>query len=456
MAALGCCASATSFSDEKFLNENTYATALTFVNLIQKRYYVIRRLEGAVDHLLLHYGFLCGQNRDDTPRGGESRARIYQNSLQSGRNCRDGKDKSWKNQGCDYRGSSPQEGLHRGCLHQGCLHQGCLHRGCSLERELSLVNSFWQDCLSYKRIMSDTHIRELLAHLIVLYDGLLKVNGKDSGLSTTRDTFSKRGLDELLDTVDVLSAISRSLFASKNFTLNALTVPLLFFPDMVDEPTVEKPAVDEPDGEILKVLDGTYSNDDFLVNTTLRFYLLQRIAVSMEQLSKSTSSKDVSLVCSQLPSIDSFKSQHIRECLQEIDAEGSLQPLLKLWESVGSYRYISDPYLIREMLLIVVQVYKVFMKVLVPHQEQAEAEADKVLDVFTTISSLPLPELFMLLDELTQQSLSIITSIHQGTKPEWKILFKQYWWLPPVVVAGCATLYLRIKHLLWHPQYRTA
>jgi hypothetical protein len=108
------------------------------------------------------------------------------------------------------------------------------------------------------------------------------------------------------------------------------------------------------------------------------------------------------------------------------------------------------------MLLIVVQVYKVFMKVLVPHQEQAEAEADKVLDVFTTISSLPLPELFMLLDELTQQSLSIITSIHQGTKPEWKILFKQYWWLPPVVVAGCATLYLRIKHLLWHPQYRTA
>lgn len=403
MAAFGYCACTVGNSEEKIFNENKYDTVLTFVNLVQKRYYVIRRLEGAVDHLLSRYGAVCGKNR-----------------------------------------------------------------GCLLERELSLVNSFWQDCLSYKHIMSDRHIRELLAHLIVLYDGLLKICGKESGLAITREAFSKRGLGELLDTVDVLSAMSRDLCASHPLDENSLRESLLgekipgwqplglksselphFF--FLERNEGEEPAAAEPDGE---VLGGAYRSDDFLVNTTLRFYLLQRLAVPIEQLSKIACSSNAACLCAQLPPVDSFQSQPVRECLQKIGTELSLQPLLKLWERVSSYRYIGDPYLIREMLLIVVQVYKVLMKFIVPSQEQVEVQDEQVLDVYTTISSLPLPELLMLLDELTQQSSSVIAAYQEGTALGWQATFKHYWWVPPVMIAGCATLYLRIHKLLWHPHYR--
>jgi len=501
MVVYGCYASAIGYSEEDFVYvdshgyEQSYNKALIFVNAVQKRYYVIQRLEEAVDHLLSCYGSLCGQTGDDF--------------------------------------------------------KAIVCRECGLKKELLLVTTFWHDCLSYKRIMTDNHIREFLIHLIVLYDALLKVCGKGAGLvvahekdslekdslekdslenffrenfsqeifsriNYSRVNFSRKGLDELLDTVDRLAATSKSIFdakfsvsspcgskffgskffgskffgskffgsksySSKPLSLTQQNVPslselrdlegrgnaflgeavsaaitneLFFISSTAGEPTAEEPTAGEPDGELFQALSDTYRKDDFLVKTTVRFYLLRRVATSLERLSLLARNTTISAVCSQLPPVDAFQSAVMRECLHAMVVEGTLQPLFTLWESIGSYRYISDPYLIREILLIVVQVYKMAMKLLVPSQEQEAVQADQVIDVYNAISLLPFPELFELLDELTQQSLSIATVYQEGTVLGWKAALKQYWWLPPVMMAGCATLYLRIKHIFSQPHYR--
>jgi len=438
-----------------------------FVNSIQKRYYVIRRLEGAVDQLLLRYKLLC---EPCSNRGYWSQATLNQEKeLQS----------------CDKKSRD---------LSWGCLHRGCLHRGCSLEQELFRVSTYWKDFISYKYIMNDAHTRGLLVHLIVLYDALLKVSDavepvlgldKELFLEHGRDAFldvrtlSCRTLDDLLDVVDILSAKNRKLPMLKPFLASQLlfseadlaaaeVVPT----GVVLEESVlanAEPANAEPDEKALNYLAEPDQQGEFLINTTIRFYMIQRLNASLAPLAKLVLGRDASRICAQLLSapvpsadalsadvllVDSFQSPVMRDCLKKMQKEGSLAPLFVVWESVGSYRHIGDSNLIRELLLVAIQVYRLLMKVVAPKQEQDAVQVQEVLGLYSTISSLPLTELFFLLDEFMQQANSVAEAYQQGAAQGWNVTLKQYWWVPPVVVAGCVSLYLRVNQYVSHVQYR--
>ena len=463
-----------SFKNDPLKNDAVF----DFVNNVQKRYYVIRRLEAAVERLLLRYKSLC--------------------------------------EPCSNRGYGCS---HQGRGHRGCLHKGCLHRGCSLEQELFRVSTYWKDFISYKYIMNDAHTRELLVHLIVLYDALLKVIGAvapvsdldkelflEHGRAAFLDvrTLSCRTLDDLLDVVDILSAKSRKLP-----TLNpSLASQLLFseadlaaaevgvagvVPTVVvleesvlanaepanaapvhAEPVIAEPANAEPtntelvnaepDEKTLNYLAEPDQQGEFLINTTIRFYMIQRLNASLASLAKLALGRDASRICAQLlsapvlsadvPSIDDFQSPVMRDCLKKMYTEGSLAPLFVVWESVGSYRYIGDNNLIRELLLVAIQVYRLFMKVVAPKQEQDAVPVAEALSLYSTISSLPLTDLFFLIDEFVQQANSVADAYQQGAAQGWNATLKQYWWVPPVVVAGCVSLYMRVKQYVGHVQYR--
>jgi len=395
--------------EEGRFDTSAYDNTLTFANAVQKRFYVIRRLGGSVERLLGYYQELC----------------------------------------CEQ-----------------CVRE-TEQRKCSLERELFQVRSFWHDCLAYKHIMSDTHTRELLVHLIVLYEALLKIDG--NGVSfvlqqkhecSASDDFlqkdpikrlSKQGIDELLDRVDALVATGRGLLSQKP---HGLTAPLL--PEFNDEYLFGQNDVHESDEASWQALDASLlKQGDFLLHTTLRFYVVQRLAGPMEQLAKQALSKDAVLcVCALLPSLEKLQSRVMRDCVQKMCTQGSLQPLFMLWDSIGSYRYIGEPYLIRELLLIVVQVYQLIMKAVAPQLEQNEIQEEHVLDVYSSIASLPLPELLLLLDDLTQQSASVVSVYQQGVAQGWKAVVKEYWWVPPIMLAGCASLCLRMKRFFGQSHYR--
>jgi hypothetical protein len=489
-----------------------------FVNSVQKRYYVIRRLEGAVDRLLSRYKSLCEPC--------SSRGYGSQGSL---------------NQGDEIQGRDKNFG-DLGCSQWGCLHRGCGHRGCSLEQELSRVSTYWKDFLSYKYIMNDAHTRGLLVHLIVLYDALLKVSGAVASVSDLDKelffeqgryafldvrTLSCRTLDDLLDVVDILSAKSRKLptlkpslasqlffsdFGSEQLDdntgvgylgvahlgaehLDGATQPLLSSQATADlaiievgvaevvptgvvptgvvlensatantEPVKAEAANAEPDEQVLHYLVEPEQQGEFLINTTIRFYMIQRLNASLASLAKLTLGRDVSRICAQLLSedmpstdvlsVDNFQSPVIRDCLKKMHKEGSLEPLFVVWESVGSYRHIGDSHLIRELLLVAIQVYRLLMKVIAPKQEQDTVQVDEVLSLYGTISSLPLTDLFFLLDEFMQQANSVADAYQQGAAQGWNVTLKHYWWVPPVVIAGCVSLYMRVKQYLGHVQYR--
>lgn len=437
---LGVISSAVGSSEISIDNEKKDKAVLEFIDSVQKRYYVIRRLEMAVDRLLTQYELLCGAFSE---RGGERR---------------------------------------------GYGQQKCGQRGCSLEQELSLVTTSWKDLLSYKYVMSDAHTHTLLLHLIVLYDALLKVYGKESGLSKvqrshfsdewlielfkkSKGSFAAHVLEELLDVVDVLSATSRGLVVTKPHTTSHIS-----FPDLTENKlflmaqllsidsiaTVNTGAVAanavsagaEPDEQVLQSFVEPSEQGEFLVNTTIRFYITQRLAHSFALLTVLAEKNAIASVCDLLPPLDTVQSPVVRECLQKMRADSSLKPLLLLWDSISSYRYIGDTNLIREVLLIVVQIYQVLIKVLAPKQEQEAVQGEEVFYLYSTISSLPLPELLMLLDEFTHQASSVVDVYQEGVTQGWRMVFKRYWWVPPAVIAGGISLYLRVKRLVWHPQYR--
>lgn len=479
---------------------------LEFVNLVQKRFYVIRRLEGAVERLLAQYGSLCGQG------DGASRQR-------------------WVPRECLGRGCP-----HRECPHRRCPHRRCPHRRCSLERELFLVNASWQDCLAYKQVMNDTQVRELLVHLIVLYDALIKVSGmtvegKTSSLTAQllekelegafavrKKTFSCYGLNDLLDTVDTLAATSRGLSTAElhdwhfhdwefqgqgeqsfaynssgeqsqivqsqivqsqegaqglladesNYHMASANESLVVVQTdtkPVDTESVNTEPVNtelvtvelagtEPDAALLETFIKPSEQGEFVINTTLRFYLVQRLHGVFEHLARLADGKKIACIGLYLPTVESFQSPAARACVEKMVAQDSLQPLFDCWEDVGSYRSIGDAHLIKELLLIVVQIYRLLMKALAPDQVQEEVPTEQVLDLYSVISSLPLPELFSLLDELAHESSSVVAAYQQGATQGWKSVFKQYWWVPPVVLAGCASLYWRMKRFLGKPQLR--
>jgi len=187
--------------------------------------------------------------------------------------------------------------------------------------------------------------------------------------------------------------------------------------------------------------------------------MIQRLHSSLASLAKFALGKDVSRVCAQLVSkdvlsVDDLVSPVMRDCVQKMHAEGSLEPLFVVWEGVGSYRYIGDSHLIKELLLVAIQVYRLVMKMVAPKQEQDAVQVEQVFDVYNTIASLPLTDLFLILEDFAQQANAAVDVYQQSSMQGWHATVKQYWWVPPVAIAGCVSLYLRVKQFLNRPQYR--
>lgn len=364
--------------------------ALSFVNAVQKRYYVIRRLESSFETLMASYQKFCGP---------------------------------------------------------------CVKCGCSLDAELKRVNRLWQDCVSYKSIMDDAQTRELLMHLVVLYDALLRTCGA-TGTCHTRSMGALHSISDLIEEVDLLAFRSKTLPGA---ALRPYFSLQMLFPDSYQEVFFAHEAEQgvEPDDTLFERLDAAYQQGEFVVNTTVRFYMIQRIAPSVDALLALGSHlkpgyRDALALCGSF----AMKSPAARECVERLKTEKSLEPLKVFWQNIGAYRYIGDSYVIRECLIIVVHVYQLLMRYLSPEIAQIEATEEDVMSLYTSISSLPLPELLSLLDELTEQSSTLVTVYQQGVTQGWKSTLKHYWWVPPVLVAGCASLYLRVKKLLGHTSFR--
>lgn len=315
------------------------------------------------------------------------------------------------------------------------------------------MNKLWQDCLAYKSIMDDAHTRELLIHSIVLYDALLKTYGSNGKACHERSTGVHQSIGDLLEHIDSLAARSRELLGTTrpNFSSQML------FPDLQQEVLFANESEHgvEPDDTLFQALDTAYQRGEFVVNTTVRFYMLQRIARSVDGVLEL-----YSCLCPGCHAAlahcaaNGMKSSAARECVERLKSEQSLEPLNTLWKSLCSYRYIGDSYVIRECLIIVVQLYQLLMRYITPETAQQTVSEEEIMSLYTSISSLPLPELLSLLDELTEQSSAFVTVYQQGVHQGWKATLKQYWWVTPVVIAGCASLYLRVKKLLGHTSFR--
>lgn len=354
----------------------------SLVNAVQKRYYVIHRLEGAVERLMKGYQRIC------------------------------------------HHCSSP------------------------LEKEFKTVQALWHSCITYRSIMNDAQTRELSTHLVVLYEALLKACGScPANLSIVRQS-SK----DVLADIDLLDAAGKGMFDKIN---PQLASEIMFNEEAQPASLAARDA--EPDDHFFEGLDDTYKKGDFVVNTVVRFYVIKRIFDAMKTLKKiGACGEDRWRTMLPLLATMDNRSTAARECIDRLRKEQTLEPLETFWDAMISYRYIGDSHVIRECLIIMVHLYQVFIKYVAPSVAPSEpASSEQIMDLYTSISSLPLPELLLLIDELTEQSTALISVYHEGKQQGWQALCKQYWWVPPIAIVGCASLYLRVKKLLGHATFRT-
>jgi hypothetical protein len=68
--------------------------------------------------------------------------------------------------------------------------------------------------------------------------------------------------------------------------------------------------------------------------------------------------------------------------------------------------------------------------------------AEDIIELYSTIATLPIPEMLNSLDSLVEDLIEIIEKYELDTAMSWTQWFKKYWWVPPVIISSLVINFL--------------
>ena len=133
----------------------------------------------------------------------------------------------------------------------------------------------------------------------------------------------------------------------------------------------------------------------------------------------------------------SFKHKAINHCIDQMASVNSLEPLLKLAQEFGRFKFIQDEQFNKEFLLLVFGAYK---NLLTHNAEHKNIQLKKstlalITQLYQNLDSLPLEQILDTIDLLSEELPQILENYDIQTDMNWKQWLKKNWWVPPVVVA---------------------
>lgn len=315
------------------------------------------------------------------------------------------------------------------------------HSACKPCKNMSSFDVLWSDFLSYKYIDDDHFDKEVVIVVLLLYKHMLlslldrtdDVRELAARIDAAIAMVYHRAEYALEEVLEVTGADSVQESSSYNPLLHQLLLGHTAWSDFYPQATQ---TMQTTVGTLVHVLDTTTQEPTYLVvANAVRLYHIQRMLKALFILSHHTQKP---IYIAQLS--DNIKTPIVRDCVLHIEKTHSLLPLFQLWQRIICYDFIHDTHEVKEFMHVVVILYKS----LACCMQQGRGEHD-VLALYDQISALEIGELLDLLDDVATQvdHISYVYELN-NTHLSWSTWFKKYWWVVPVVATW---VYLTIvKH----------
>lgn len=344
--------------------------AMKFVKMVQKRYYLVHRLEKPISFLMDFYRSAAKKNIFN----------VW--SL----------DKPYP-----YKDIIVPTGVSDQFKHPLVIKY---MRDLENEHNIRAINDLWSDFLSYKYIEDELFVRETIIVIVIAYKALVLNLGIQKNSSALQDFFyitgknGMQGRQELYDNFD----------------------------------------------SILNLLDESYDKEDFVITNNLRHYHIQRLLKSIIILTKVNSQYLLPLWDCLTQTVNkhsiSFQHKAVQECLETILQTKSLEPLFNLWRHFTAYKFANDSLFLQEFVALEYMLYCKLIDCLRIVTLKDSPTAEDLIELYTSIATLPIPEMLNSLDTLVEELIDIMEKYELNAAISWTQWFKKYWWVPPVVISS--------------------
>lgn len=324
------------------------------------------------------------------------------------------------------------------------------------KKNMAPFYTLWNDVLSYKYVESKELIQELLTIILLLYkDLIISTQDYQKDPESIRqlkniDTF----LQETADQTDFSNALSltqtvytyyKSIDQDKDKELASIlttphTVPAV-------HPAAGRQTVEQHLTDVHNLLEPTIATYDITAANTMRFYYIQRLLKSMFLLSLKQRDMSTCLTDDTIASL--FTSTWVKTYMKQIMKEKKFDPLFHAWSQITTYDFIDDDVRMKEFIMSMYVLY--YCRV---HQGALGTTHDRKHDLiamYEALSTLPVSELLDLLDDVVEQY-DILAAEYalKDTSLSWVQWLKQYWWATPLVAGSIGLTLLQHRQLiLW-------
>lgn len=352
--------------------------AMQFVKMVQKRYYLVHRLEKPVNFLIRFYESVTKNTTFDT----------------------------W---------SLIQLSLHKGPMVPAGVSSQFRHplvvkyiRALEHEQSAQAISDLWSDFLSYKHIEDELFVRETIIAIMVVYKMLvLNLNPV-----APKDFLSLKH--------DRVPFLGKGAMEKQEFYENFHSILHL-----IDEP------FDKEDFIITNNLRHYHIQRLLKSIVILTKVDSSYVRLLWNCLSQSIHSQPVL-----------FQHEKVQECLDEILKSKSLDPLFSLWHHFMAYKFANDSLFLQEFVMLEYMLYRKLIDCLRVLVLKTSPTAEDFIELYTSIAALPVPEMLNSLDALVEELIVIMEKYELDTAMSWSQWFKKYWWVPPVITASVIVNFL--------------
>lgn len=129
-----------------------------------------------------------------------------------------------------------------------------------------------------------------------------------------------------------------------------------------------------------------------------------------------------------------FSHPRIRACMQAIEEQQSLGPLMELWDEFKEYHFINDDLFLKEFLIATVVVVNLMKNSLAPHvpSEKLGSLPDFLFRMYDKIYALPLEEILSTIDLLAEELPTMIQTYRPDCSLGWSAWVRKYFWSMPI------------------------
>lgn len=364
--------------DGELVNLEPNEQAMKFVKMVQKRYYLVHRLEKPITFLMEFY-------RSVVKKGPFNLWSIFKSDL--------------------HKDIVVPLGVSEQFKHPLVIKY---MRELESHHTITVINDLWSDFLSYKYIDDELFVRETIIAIMIVYKALaLNLN----------PTIQKNGsfLESMYLATEKESAVDKQgLYDNFHSILNLL-----------DE------SFDKEDFVITNNLRHYHIQRLLKSIIILTKVNAQYLHPLWDCLTQTIDKNSIS-----------FKHQAVQECLESILQTRSLEPLFGLWRHFMAYKFANDSLFLQEFISLEYMLYCKLIDCLRIVTVKDVPTAEDIIELYASIATLPIPEMLNSLDSLVEELIDIMEKYELDTAMSWTQWFKKYWWVPPVVISSIIVNFL--------------